>query len=193
MALPDEALSQLLIGQRRPPSSFNDIVAAYDGQNATMARAITATPPGRLPAKGTAERLAYDGTMRNLQRYRSTGAERRRPGRKALTELRDLARRRLADEAAQRTLRHGAWMRLTAEIKVSQVWKTHTMPANAAGRPVYQYLPGPALTAAVTAWLDGDLGGAGEQLQRAFFIQYWGDPEPAQMGRIVRVELNDHP
>jgi hypothetical protein len=68
-------------------------------------------------------------------------------------------------------------MRLTAEIKVSQVWKTHTMPADAGGRLRFEYLPGPALHPAITAWMDRDLDGGG--LLRAFFDQLWGDPETA--------------
>ena len=31
----------------------------------------------------------------------------------------------------------------------------------------------------------------GGQLLPAFFDQYWGDPEPAQTGRIIRVELRE--
>jgi hypothetical protein len=187
MGLLDEALSQLLIGRRRPPTTFNDIIAAFGGENSLIARGLNGLPSGRLPGAGTTERQNYDNTMRSLQRYRSGE---RRPGRK-LAELRDLARHYLADESSQRILRDGAWMRLTAEIKVSQTWKTHTMPANAGGRPVYCRLPGPSMTAAITAWMDGDLDDAGDQLLRAFFDQYWGDPEPAQVGRITRVELLD--
>jgi hypothetical protein len=148
MGLLDEALSRLLIGRDRPPSSFNDVVEVFGDmprrQNPGIARVLSGVD-GPLPAKGTAQRIGQ----------------------------------------------RGAWMRLTAEIKVSQVWKTHTMPADAGGLPRFQYLPGPAMGSAITAWMDGDLDGAGGQLLRAFFDQYWGDPEPAQTGRIIRVELRE--
>ncbi len=194
MGLLDEALSRLLIGRDRPPTSFNDVVEAFGDaprrQNPNIARALSGVD-GPLPRKGSPQRRVYDSALRRVNRWRTTAAERRRPSPASLAELRALARRRLAGEAAQRIAQRGAWMRLAAEIKVSQTWKTHTMPADAGGRPRFQHLPGATMAAAVTAWMDGDVDGAGGQLLRAFFDQYWGDPEPAQTGRIIRVELRE--
>ena len=194
MGLLDEALSQLLIGRRRPPTSFDEVVEAFGDlprrQNPQIARALTGLA-GPLPPRGTPQRRAYDSALRRVDRWRTTAAERRRPSAASLAQLRDLARRRLAEAAAGRVLQRGARMRLTATIRVSQVWKTHTMPADAGGRPRLQLIVGAEMAPAVNSWLEGDLDAAGAELLAAFFTAYWGDPEPAQIGHIVRVELRE--
>lgn len=194
MGLLDEALTQLLIGRRRPPTTFEEITAAFGDQprqqNPEIARSLTGTQ-GRLPAKGTDRRRAYDTAMRRINRWRTTAAQRRTPSPGALAQLRQLARQRLAEPAARRVTQRGAWMRLTAEIRVSQVWRVHTMPADTAGRPRWQHIEGAAMVAPISAWMEGDLDRAGAELLQAFFNAYWGDPNPAQIGDIIRVQLRE--
>jgi hypothetical protein len=128
--------------------------------------------------------------MRRVNRWRTTAGERRRPGPDALAELRDPARRRLGGEAG-RVAGRGAWMRLTAWIRVSQRWELHTMPADAGGRPRFQHIAGSLMAPAVNAWMDGDFDAAAGGLLTAFFTAYWGDANPCEVGEIVRVELRE--
>jgi hypothetical protein len=74
---------------------------------------------------------------------------------------------------------------------VSKVERTHTMPADVGQLPRYQRIDGPAMTPIVDTWMDGNLDDAGEALLAAFFDAYWGDPEPVQSIRIIRVELKE--
>jgi hypothetical protein len=204
----EEALSLLLIGRPRPPSTFNEVVEAFGDtsrtQNPAIARALTELSEGRLPRRGTEQRRAYDSAMRRVHRYRTTGVERRRPGPAVLAELRRLARRHLGAETADRVKRNGAWMRLTASIRVSDRWVIHTMPADVAGgarqpgqprgsgmKPRWQYLDGRSMTSVVDRWMDGDFAGAAAELLEAFFRAYWGDPDPCEVGRIDNVELKE--
>ena len=64
-------------------------------------------------------------------------------------------------------------------------------PPNGAGRPRLQHIVGAEMAPAVNSWLAGDLDAAGAELLAAFFTAYWGDPEPAEIGQIVRVELRE--
>src|ERR1700738_436748 len=115
MGLLDEALSQLLIGRRRPPTSFDEGVEAFGDlprrQNPQIARALTDLQ-GPLPPRGRPRRRAEDGARRRVDGCRTTAAERRRPSAASLAQLRDLARRRLAEAAARRGRPRGARVRL---------------------------------------------------------------------------------
>ena len=111
MGLLDEAPSQLLIGRPRPPTSFDEVVAAFGDrprrQNPQIARALTGLV-GPLPLRGTPERWAYHSALRRVNRWRTTAAERRRPSAESLAQLWNLARRRLAQAAVGRVTQGGA-------------------------------------------------------------------------------------
>jgi hypothetical protein len=168
--------------------SFGD---APRRQNPGMARALTDTGGGPLPAKGSTARRLYDNALRRVNRWRTTAAQRRRPSPGDLAQLRDLARRHLGGDTAGRVTSRGAWMRLTAWIRVSQRWELHTMPSDAAGKPRWQHITGTQMAAPVGGWMEGAFDAAGTELLTAFFAAYWGDPDPCEVGQILRVELRE--
>jgi hypothetical protein len=65
------------------------------------------------------------------------------------------------------------------------------MPADVGNLPRYQPIDGPAMTPVLDAWMDGNIDGAAEGLLAAFFDAYWGDPDPVQSIRIIRVQLRE--
>jgi hypothetical protein len=192
---PGRELTRALTGRARTPESLEDIASVYGDiprhQNPALARELTGLPPtGRLPARGTAERRAYEATLRSVQRYRAgEGRQRRRPGRDTLRRLRAAARLRLAGPRLAQVRRLGILMRLTAEIRVSRVWRTHHMPSDVAGRPRMVHVGPELMRPVLDAWEAGDVDQAGAQLLEAFFTAYWGEPEPAEMATIERVQL----
>ena len=195
MALLDEALSQLLIGRRRPPTTFNEVTDSFGDaprrQNPAIARALSDTAAGPLPDKGSTGRRLYDNALRRVNRWRTTAAERRRPSPGDVAQLRHLARRHLGGETAGRVSSRGAWMRLTAWIRVSQKWELHTMPSDAGGKPRWQHITGAGMTPPVGGWMEGEFDAAGAELLTAFFTAYWGDANPCEVGQILKVELRE--
>ena len=75
-------------------------------------------------------------------------------------------------------------------VKVAD-WSRIVEGVDAGGRSRLQLIVGAEMAPAVNAWLEGDLDAAGAELLGAFFTAYWGDPEPAEIGQIVRVELRE--
>ncbi len=177
----------------REPETFDEATAAFSGSNPAMARAIAGVEGGTRPREMTAEqRRAYNNALRQVARWRNTTGERRRPGatarsREAVTRLRAAAQRQSSRRRADEVRRHGLSMRLRAAIRVSRVWKVHTMPADVGGRPRFVHMD--ELGAAVDAWQRGDLDEAGGIVLAAFFDSYWGAPDPAEMGEIEFVEF----
>lgn len=178
MGIVDEALTEALMAGVPLPADTEDLTDIDTRKR--LAREDAGLPEtGPLPAKGTAQRRSYDSAMRRLQRYTTTAGQKRTVTGERLRRLLNTAGRVLAlpNVAAART--SGLDMQLTASIKVSQVWKTHTMPV---GEP--QHISGSLLGPTLNAWVLGDMGRAGTELLAAFFTAYWGIPDPAEVGEI---------
>ena len=141
----------------------------------------------RLPKRGTDARRAYDTAMRRFQRYVPGPGERRRTGR--ANPISATARRAMATANVMRARRNGLLMRLRAAIRVSKVVKIHTMPSDAGGFARMVHIPGSSAGPALDAWSEGDMDGASGLLLAAFFVHYWGNPNPAEVGSIERCEV----
>lgn len=177
MGIVDEALTAALTNGIPQPQT--DTVLADLDTRKRLARADAGIDGTQLPPKGTQQRKDYDTAMRRYQRYTTTATERRKIVGDRLRSLLDGVGRVLAMPNVVRAQTGGVDMQLTASIKVSQTWKVHTMPV---GDP--QHIGGSLLGAALNAWVLGDMSRAGDELLRAFWIAYWGDPEPCELGDI---------
>lgn len=169
------ALDGLLRGQA--PADLEGLAQVY-GSNRAMANELTGMQ--RSP-------------MRNIQRYRKTGGQRRGvhgPPAAVLAQLRAGAVRILSARNVARAREHGIEMQLRAIIRVSQKVFPAGMPYNR-----FQLIPGPRLATTLRLWQQGDSDGAGEALLTAFYTAYWPGPEdededgPAETVEITSVQL----
>jgi hypothetical protein len=183
------ALTSALIGRgRQTPSTLDDAYSAAGtdrGANGRLARSVAGIPQtGKLPPKGSPERRRYLNAQRNVERYRKG----RRP-RAQLPRILEGARRLAAGDNIAALLRNGADMQIRARIKVSNNWRTHTMPADVGTGRRMQYVEGQLFRLAVRQWQAGNMQAAGEEVLRAFFFAYWGTELPADVGAVEYVRL----
>lgn len=194
------ALTSALLGRgRRAPSTLDDAYSAAGtdrGSSGRLARELAGIPQtGKLPRRGSPERRRYDAAIRNVQRYRTTAGERRRPTRQ-LPGILQAARSLATGDNIAALLRSGAQMQIRARIKVSNTWRTHTMPADIGTGRRMQYVEGQLFRLAVRQWQAGNMQAAGEEVLRAFFFAYWqgykDQPNtelPASVGAVEYVRL----
>ena len=127
------ALTAALTAGKPEPVTIEDVLGSY-GNGSTFARELSGLPStGPLPRKGTPERRRYDTAMRRVQRYRSTGAERRRPSAETLATLRRRALANLARDNLARARARGCDVRLLCSYRVSKNYYTATCPASSGG------------------------------------------------------------
>lgn len=189
MGVVDEALGRALNGARPrledpPPRVGNvDEAAAYYGRpRRERTRAIS-------PNRAMADQLGV--SIRTVQRWRKAergeGGQTRHPKDVALRRRLVATANRRARAAWKarndsilagwspigRVRRAGLNMRLRAWLIVSQPpARVQTMPADAGGRPRYQWVPGNLLGSVLDSWQAGDREVAGLQLVDAFLIAY---------------------
>jgi hypothetical protein len=165
-------------GPQAPSEVFSAYGASQREQNTNMARELTGTPPGRLPAKGTAERRSYDTALRNTQRYqrwvRNEPGEKRNPARSRtnLDRLRRGAALRLGRRNAERLAREGLRFQFRSQVRISKDQRLRTWPAGPSGHPVRQSVDGAALREATELWMAGDSMAASEALVEAALQAY---------------------
>lgn len=178
MGIIDAALTAALAGRRTLPRSVREASSASGG-NAPLARAMAGLEPtGKLPPKGSDAYKRYRTALRNLERYQAPEGRQQR-GTSGRGRLLDQARRTattlIAGANIGRARQAGLDMRLRASLRVSKVVRTHTMPADAGGKPRFVRIPAAGARPALDAWEAGDLDVAGAELLAAFFAAYWGD------------------
>lgn len=74
--------------------SVSDLAMAYGGSKSELVRELAGIGPGKLPAKGTDERRAYDSQMRNVNRWMKAesgqGGQTRKPSAATMEKLKSL-------------------------------------------------------------------------------------------------------
>lgn len=99
IALPDavnEQLQDWYASQVPESVRVSDLLMDYGGSKSQLARDLAGIPQsGKLPARGTSERTAYDTQMRNLSRYLKSesgkGGQKRNPSPATQERLKQLA------------------------------------------------------------------------------------------------------
>lgn len=144
------------------------------GSRPALARELVGLPAaGKLPARGTPERTAYAAALRRVQRWTTSGAQRRRP---AVSTLRALTRSREERRLAQ-LARRGARVRLRAKVKVDtptarrgkiERERQRTMPSGGPGT----YLDADEMGTIAAFWEAGDHATAAGLLFDAFAEAY---------------------
>lgn len=176
------------------PGASGDPVAAALTRYIIRGRSFTtieqvASEFGRTRAEQNRALAAEAGvSLRTVQRWRTTGAERRNFNRsRSVGPLRAAAAHRYTSRRITSIRRRGLGMRLKAWRRVSRDIKIQEMPGPIAGRPQLQHITGPALVPALNAWLAGDQAGAADELLDAFFDAYRF--APSELGEIIEVTL----
>jgi hypothetical protein len=184
----EAALDGLLAGRERPPTPRTLADVQRDFTNPQLARAITGVAPsGPLPGKGTSHRREYDATMRRLQRAQAAPGRQQRRLTQAFLRLIQAAAPRAASALRSRVVgRAGIFARIRARIRVSRVWRVHTMPAE----PGQTHIAGEDLTDVIANYAAGRREEAAGGFLRAFFTAYWGNAEPAEIGEIIWVQAD---
>ena len=57
----------------------------------------------------------------------------------------------------------------------------------------WQHPTGAQMAPPVAGWMEGEFDAAGAELLTEFFAAYWGDPDPCEVGQILKVELREYP
>jgi hypothetical protein len=170
------------------PVTVEDVLKSYSGGNSALARELAGLPPaGALPRKGTAERRRYDSAMRRVQRYGSTGAERRRPKGEALADLRRRGAANLAGPQLAKARREGLSVRFMAHFRVSRNFYTKAIPpaAGAMIRLGSRDVRGP-----LALWVAGDREAAGDEIEGLAWARYWNpedDPGEEIIGELIGI------
>lgn len=143
-------------------------LVALNGGTSGSARALLGIPEGaRLPAKGTPKRREYDATMRRVQRYTTTGAQRRAPSGTDLAKLRKRMGTAALGKRLDRLDKDGGRCRMKAEVS-----KTSPPPYDYQERWLpsygYNYLP----PAAMQAWTKAARRGHWEPAAARFLHEF---------------------
>jgi hypothetical protein len=118
--------------------------------------------------------------MRRVQRYGSTGAERRRPKGKNLADLRRRGTVNLAGPQLAKAREAGLGVRVTMVYRISQTTYTKDLPGGAK----WQRLGPRDIRSALGLWAAGDVEGAGAELESLFNEKYWV-MRPDASGKMV--------
>jgi hypothetical protein len=189
------ALTAALTAGKPEPVTIEDVLGSYSGGNPALARELAKLPStGPLPRKGTAERRRYDSAMRRVQRYGSTGAERRRPKGENLADLRRRALVNLAAPQLAKARREGLAVRFMAQFRVSRNYYTKAIPP-APGDMIYLTPDDasdlmPSVRAALALWRAGDREAAGADIESLAWAHYWNpDDESAEeiIGELIGI------
>ena len=168
-----DAFTAALVGRGEDVEADPGDVFDTGLSNAALVRAMHDIEPGaRLPAKGTDARREYDADLRRVQRYRA-GEGKQQRGRARPDPRFMRAAKRAPAKRKRAAGRRGVDVRVRAPLKVSAVWRTHTMPASGA---VHVELDSDVLD----AWAAGDDIDA--ELADAFLDAY-GLPD-AELGDV---------
>jgi hypothetical protein len=189
------ALTAALTAGKPEPVTIEEVLGTYAGGNPALARELAGLPStGALPRKGTAERRRYDTAMRRVQRYGSTGAERRRPKGEALADLRRRGLVNLAGPQLAKARREGLAVRFMAHFRVSRNFYTKAIPP-ARGDMIYltpDEAPDlmTAVRGALALWRAGDREAAGADIESLAWAHYWNpDDESAEeiIGELIGI------
>lgn len=168
-------------------SSIAELVDLNGGTSGS-ARVLVGIPEGAaLPVKGTPERRAYDSAMRRVQRYTTTGAQKRKPSAPELAKLRKrvgtgtLAKRldRLDKEGGRCRMKAEVNRKSPPEVDMQERW----LPSYG-----YNYLP----PTAMQAWTKAARRGHWEPAAARFLHEFSNTRDfqlPALVSLIGRVDF----
>lgn len=174
------------------PTSVSSSAPAFGSdreQNSRMADLIVGPAPAGEAARAQ-WRKDRRATMRNLQRWRNTTGERRRPSaaqRQRLAPVFRAARTFLQGQRYADIRRRGVKARIVGWVQVSRTKDHVTMPADVAGRRSYTPIPPPDTRPIVDRWAAGEHDVAAAELLGAFFRHYWPD-DPAGVTYLVEID-----
>lgn len=93
-----QATNDALDKYNSQPVSVSSVIMEYGGSKSALARELAGIGPGKLPAKGTAERKAYEAANKSIGRWLAaesgSGKQSRKPSKESQERLKNVQKNR---------------------------------------------------------------------------------------------------